>query len=365
MRIAAVLTLAVVLGLLTVPLSSATVMHATINTTTSIGTIDATSNYVLFFTYPTNSSVSNELNGTVVWYNATSYVNSSVRQQLENDMNGRSELNDGAQGSSNDSNVSTNDNTTVTSNSIQNQSQVHVVNATIQYQMHSFANQTNLSVYRNLTLHMTITNITKSEGNNTTVVDMSWRAFGVQGKLESNFHGMLELSNPNLGISVSTAVNSNMDVNELGDLGIGDSVGRGGDFYLGALFENGGFGGHLGAYNTINFHVFARPLSQWVRVYNSATNSTTFYYNTTSSFALNSTVNINGSVYSVKMKVDPSGALTTNGYAKPTSANTLAIFAAPAAMSATTISLIVVGIVVVVIVIALAIVAVRRRNLGK
>ncbi len=363
MRTAIILTLAVVLGLMALPLSSATVMHATINTQTNVGTMDATSNYVLFYTYPANSSSAKELNGTVVWLNATSYLNSTSKQELSDDM-GEFEDQGGVQ--SNDSNASMNDQGNSSGNSTSSQQVVHVVNGTLTYQVHAFANQTSLTVYRNLTLHLTITNITKKTANNTTVIDMSWRAFGVQGQFESMFHGTVKILLPAVGLNINTGIDTSMDVNELGDmnLGLGDQYKGSGNFDMGDFFEHAGFGGDMSGFATINFHVFAHPLSDWVRVYNPATNSTTFYYNTSTSFALNSTVNDNGSIYTVKLKVDPHGSITTNGNAKPTSSNELAITPAPAS-SISASSLVIIAVVAIVAIAAAVSITVRRSKSGK
>jgi hypothetical protein len=377
MRSAIILTLVLVAVLLAVPLTSATVIHATINTKTNEGYVNATSNYVLYYTYPNNSSTSNQLNGTVVWLNATSYLNSSGKQMLGEDMNNHQGYQNQSESivamsdetnstNSTDGSNSTSDNSTNTTfNSTTNTTNlpaVHVVNATLRYQLHAFANATNLTVYRNLTITLKVSNITKKVGNNTTIIDMSWRAFGVQGQLMSSFKGKLMYQDPAMGQSIQTDVNTNMDVNQLGDSGSFGEDNQGmGFFQLGSLFQGDGFGTNVMNYQTINFGVFSVPLEKWTRVYDSSTNSTTFFYNISSSYSLNSTMNMNGANYTIKLKTDPSAAITTNGNAIPTSANVLSV--SNAAASPTLISgnnvLIVVGIVAVV---AIGIAAVLMRQ---
>ena len=47
MRYSVVLMLALVIGMMAIPLGSATTMHATINTQTNVANVNTTSNYVL------------------------------------------------------------------------------------------------------------------------------------------------------------------------------------------------------------------------------------------------------------------------------------------------------------------------------
>ena len=373
MRKALILTMVVVFALMAVPLSSATVIHATINTKTNEGFVNATSNYVLYYTYPSNSSTAQSLNGTVIWMNATSYLNSSGKQFLEQNMNEYQVQNQDRNHNGNDpseANDSNNSNgkTTVDSNSTVNATAnatlptIHVVNATLNYQLHAFANMTNLTIFRNLTISLKISNITKKVGNNTTVIDMSWRAFRVQGQLMGNFRGYMDLQVPHDGLKVQSNVNTNMDVNMLGNMGDFGEDGQGGMFQLGSFFKNDGFGSHVLNFGTINFNVFSVPLQQWARVYNPSTNSTTFFYNATSNYSLNETVSVNGSNYSLKLMTDPSAAITTNGKAIPTSSNELVVStaSAPTTSLSSTGTLVVVGIIAIVA-IGLSVLLMRRK----
>lgn len=373
MRKALIMTMVVVFALLAVPLSSATVIHATINTNTNEGIVNATSNYVLYYTYPSNSSTAQSMNGTVIWMNATSYLNSSGRQFLGQNMNDYQGQNQDRNHNGNDPNE-TNDsnnsdgNTTLGSNSTVNATAnatlppVHVVNATLSYQLHAFSSMTNLTIFRNLTLSLKISNITKKVGNNTTVIDMSWRAFRVQGQLMGDFRGYMNLQNPHDGLKVQSDVNTNMDVNMLGDMGDFGEGGQRGIFQIGSFFTNDGFGSHVLNFETINFHVFSVPLQQWTRVYDSSTNSTTFFYNATTNYSLNESVSMNGSNYSLKLMTDPSAAITTNGKAIPTSSNELVVStaSAPSTSRSSTGILAVVGIIAVVA-IGLSALLMRRR----
>ena len=152
-----------------------------------------------------------------------------------------------------------------------------------------------------------------------------------------------------LNITVNASITSNIDVNELGDMNLGLGSGNPGSLDLSMLFEQSGFNGDIASYNTVKFHVFSRPLSTWVRVYDSSANTTTFYYNATTNYTVNSTINDNGSIYTLKLRIDPNAALTTNGDAVATSANDLAVVSySPQGASTTYIIAIVVIAVVVV-----------------
>lgn len=366
MRSALILTMLIVASLLAVPLSSATVISASINTSTNVGTVNATSNFVLYYTYPSGSPTSQNLSGTVVWLNATSYLNSSGRQSLENDMNGQ-HPNQGQNGDvPNYAPVNSAFDPADSNNTTQPASTVHVVNATLHYQIHAFANDSNLTLYRNLTLDLKVTNITRTTSNNTTIIDMSWRAFGVQGALMGHFKGAIALTAPNLGLSLKSNVNTNLDVNTLGALnigGFGREDNQGGNFLMSTLFGGDGFGNHVMNYDTVNFKVFSVPLNKWARVYNNVTNSTSFYYNTTTNYALNATVDRNGSVYGIELKADPHAHLTIAGDATPTSANELTVIGTRSTVGTGSASLdiLIVSAVIAAIVIGVAAVLIRQR----
>ncbi|MEM0136546.1 MAG: hypothetical protein QXU18_15185, partial [Thermoplasmatales archaeon] len=172
----------------------------------------------------------------------------------------------------------------------------------------------------------------------------------------------LEFKNPNLNVSDSYSINTNMDVNILGGMGEFGDDGHGNMFHLGSFFN--GFGPNVMNYETVDFSVFSVPLQQWSRVYDSSTNSTTFYYNATSNYSLDESVNVNGNNYSLKLMTDPSAAITTNGQATPTSSNELVVSnaAAPGTAVSSTAILVVIGIIAVA---AIGISAVLMRKRAK
>ncbi|MGC8645395.1 MAG: hypothetical protein ACP5UO_03900 [Thermoplasmata archaeon] len=342
MKALAVLAVVLALAIVIVPTSSATVLRATINTATNIATVNASSDYRLFYTYPNNSEQSHMLNGTTIWLNATASLNSSGIFSLQNDMREHANNNGGDNLPFDNTNNSTNTSQIP---------QAHIVNATIFYQVHVHANETNLTIYRNLTLELEITNITKKVGNRT-IVDMSWRAFKVQGELMSTFNGILQVSSHNG--SFRHDVRENMDVNILGDL----SLGEGNNFFdLSKILGNS----QEMNKDTIDFNVFSVPLSQWQSHYSPAANVTYLYYNESNNMMYSSTENINGNNYTLKIVQDPSATLAVTGKAQPISGNELAVVSSPS-QSTSWEGYLVVGVVAIVLISILAALLVRRRN---
>ncbi len=271
-----------VLAMAMVPLASGAQINATINTHTNVADVNATSNYVMVLNYPNGSMLSQALSGKNFYFNGSSTITSSSIGILD-------------QSIENESNNSTSGFTP------------HVVNATILYSYKAVANNTTMKVYRNLTLEMSITNILK-EVNGHYIIDMSWRAFRVQGELMSTINGR------------------EIDVNDMGD----------------QMFMGDGFGGHnwgipsgVKDMHSLDFQVFNVPLSQWNREYNSSTNTTIFSYNYGRDIWYNSSWNFTNQMfgtlenssgnYSISIHYDPSSTIAVTGYAKVNSANTLVV----------------------------------------
>ncbi len=285
MRSLTILVGVLLLVMVATPLVNGVQVNATINTQTNVANVNATSNYVMVFNYPNNSTVSNYLSGINYSFTATSTITSSSMAVLDRSIEN-------------------------TSNNTSEGFTPHVVNATIIYSYKAIGNNTTLRVYRNLTLEMSITNILKKV-NGHYVIDMSWRAFKVQGELMSTINGR------------------EIDVNDLGD-----------QMFMGSDFGDNNFGipSSIKDIHSLDFQVFNVPLSQWHRQYNSTTNVTVFTYNYGHDLWYNSSWNItsnnmfnkmnnfnNSGNYSLSVHYDPSSEITVTGYANVNSANTLVI----------------------------------------
>lgn len=324
MRSITIMVGVLILAMAMVPLASGAQVNATINTHTNVANVNATSNYVMVLNYPNGSMLSQVLSGKNFYLNGSSTITSSSMGVLD-------------QSIENESNNSTSGFTP------------HVVNATILYSYKAVANNTTMKVYRNLTLEMSITNILK-EINGHYVIDMSWRAFRIQGELMSTINGR------------------EIDINDMGDqMFIGDDFGD----------HNWGIPKGIKDMHSLDFQVFNVPLSQWNRQYNSTSNITIFtynygrdiWYNSSWNFSSNSGFfgndNNNSGNYSISVHYDPSSRIAVTGYANVNSANTLILenSSANSYLGLNSESIIAgVLITIIIIIAALGIVAYRRKK---
>lgn len=285
MRSLTILVGVLVIAMAMVPLVSGQQVSATINTRTNIADVNASSNYVMQLNYPNNSMLSTVLSGKEFSINGSATISSNSMQVLDQSIE----------------NDSGNNTTGFTP---------HVVNATILYSYKMIANNTTMKVYRNLTLDMSITNILK-EVNGHYVIDMSWRAFKVQGKIMSTINGQ------------------NIDVNDIGD-----------QMFLGEDFsEHFGIPTEIKDMHSLDFQVFNVPLSQWNKHYNATDNVTIFTYNYGRDIWYNASwssslmggnggdfgMNNSTGNYSLSIHYDPSSTIAVTGYANVNSANTLIV----------------------------------------
>ena len=102
-----------------------------------------------------------------------------------------------------------------------------------------------------------------------------------------------------------------------------------------SLFLVNSFGGDkIWSQPTIDFSLLNSPLTNWTRVYNSATNTTTFTKNVDTEANYSSSYSLNGQTYSLSMRYYPSSTVRVLGYASP-SGNSLIIESAPGLSSTT------------------------------
>ena len=113
--------------------------------------------------------------------------------------------------------------------------------------------------------------------------------------------------------------------------------------------------------STINYTSLSSPLSDWTRVYDASTNTTTFTKSVNGQSNYSSSVSFSGQTYSLSMVSDPSSIVKVLGYASP-SGNSLIIESPPPGT---------VGISTVLVLVAFIIIAVsaylairRRARLG-
>jgi len=318
-----------------IPLSHASTLNATINPKTNVANVTATSNFVAVLTFPSTSFLSN-LNGTVITLNGSAVISSTYLSKLSQDV----ERGD-------DSNNSSSNNTTGP--------QLHVVNATLYLHYKFIATNTSITVFRNLTLNMTITNILRNISGHE-VISMNWRAFKVQGKLMANINAFMHLKTQNQNFSMK--VSESFDVNELGDqLGIGENYLMSSDL-MEHIFSN------FSHKDTIDFTEFNVPLSQWNRVYNPTLNETIYTLTINKNVWANVTIS-SGELgnLSLSYHYDPSSSIAVIGNAVVGPNNTLEIVSSTSSANvATTYAIAGIAVIVVVVGIAAAVFYAKRRK---
>ncbi|MFP3300365.1 MAG: hypothetical protein RXN92_04740 [Thermoplasmatales archaeon] len=318
-----------------IPLSHASTLNATINPKTNMANVTATSNFVAVLTFPSTSFLSN-LNGTVITLNGSAVISSTYLSSLSQDV----ERGD-------DSNNSSSNNTTGP--------QLHVVNATLYLYYKFIATNTSITVFRNLTLNMTITNILRNISGHE-VISMNWRAFKVEGKLMANINAFMHLKTRNQNFSMK--VSESFDVNELGDqLGIGEN-----DLMSGDLMEH--IFSNFSHKDTIDFTEFKVPLSQWNRVYNPTLNETIYTLTINKNVWANVTIS-SGELGNLNLSYhyDPSSSIAVMGNAVVGPNNTLEIVSSTSSANvATTYSIAGIAVIVVVVGIAAAVFYAKRRK---
>jgi len=308
-----------------IPFSHASTLNATINPKTNVANVTATSNFVAVLTFPSTSLLSS-LNGTELTINGSAVISSTYLSYLSQDV----ERGD-------DGNNSNSTNSSVP--------QLHVVNATLYFYYKFIATNTSFTVYRNLTLNMTITNILQNV-NGHQVISMNWRAFKVQGELMANLNAFLHLKIRNENLS--TNVTESLDINELGDqFDFGDKFILGDNGMIsGDMMEN--IFGHFKHIDTIDFHEFNVPLSQWNRVYNPTLNETIYTYTINRNIWVNETFNSTElGNFTLSYHYDPSSSIAVMGNAVVGPNNTLEIVSSSSTSSMT--NYVIVGIAAIVV----------------
>jgi len=341
-----------------IPLSHASTLNATINPKTNMANVTATSNFVAVLTFPSTSFLSN-LNGTVITLNGSAVISSTYLSSLSQDVERGDESNNSSTtySSSLSQDVERGDDSNNSSSNNTTGPQLHVVNATLYLYYKFIATNTSITVFRNLTLNMTITNILRNISGHE-VISMNWRAFKVEGKLMANINAFMHLKTRNQNFSMK--VSESFDVNELGDqLGIGEN-----DLMSGDLMEH--IFSNFSQKDTIDFTEFKVPLSQWNRVYNPTLNETIYSLTINKNVWANVTIS-SGELGNLNLSYhyDPSSSIAVMGNAVVGPDNTLEIVSSTSTSSAnvaTTYAIAGIAVIVVVVGIAAAVFYAKRRK---
>ena len=171
--------------------------------------------------------------------------------------------------------------------------------------------------------------------NGTVTANLGWKAFAIRGPFDVPLDG------------------HNYDLNTLGSAAIMPMGG------VASSFLSGSFGDrNIWSRSTIDFSSLSTPLTNWTRVYNSATNTTTFTKTINTLANYSSSVSFNGQNYSLSMTYDPSSTISVIGYASA-QGNNLVFGPVPQNFTYPTIAVAVVAVIAL-----LGYMAVRKRNGG-
>lgn len=289
------------------PLAYASTLTVNLNPKTGLAKVDSVSTTKIVFTYPSGSTVSTYLKN----------ISSSLT--LKGTFNGGTTGTQELQTSFDDED-----------------SHVSVKNMSVAVHYTAKGNATALVINK-------MTNVTAwvsgvfSVVNGSVKADLRWRSFVVGGAMT------LALEDHSVDINlVGSTMQDSLATHEIA---------------AGFLLSMFG-GGSLWNRPTLNFSALNSPLSTWAKNYNPATNTTTFSKTISGQSTFTASVDYNGQKYSLSAVSDPSGAITTQGYANA-SGDSLVIAPAPAS---TSISLWMAGAVVVVIAVAAGYLALRSRG---
>ncbi|MEM4057216.1 MAG: hypothetical protein QXZ12_00600 [Thermoplasmata archaeon] len=300
------IVMALVLTSISVPLVSASSLTVHVYPAKNQAEINAVSDTKIIFTYPNQSYISDLLNDTNYSYTMTvniTHGNSSIaffegflRSHYTN---------------------------------------ISVENMSVAMNVKAVANTTTLIITKNMNINIWISGIFNKTKNGTTIANMSWRDFSVNGKFDVNYNG------------------NTWDINEAGGM-MNNVMGEGWNTFN-QMFDDT----HFLARSTINYSALNAPLKDWNKNYDATTNSTSFTYVYNKTISFNSSVDFNGAKYTLNMSYDPSATIVVPGYATASGNNLIITPTAPA----TTFPYLLVGIAaIVVIVIVLSAALIMRRK---
>lgn len=269
--------LVALLLIMSVPAVSASTVNIALNSSSGVARVTGISTTKIVFAYPANSTISNALKA----YTYSMQVSGNVAK---------------GEASSDDF-----------QDMLRNYTpSISVQNMSTSLSTIAVGNATALVVTRitNLTAYVTgVFNVT----NGKVMANLEWKAFTIRGSFEVPMDG------------------NNYDMNLLGSAVMAPLGGEG----MVASFLGGSFGrDNIWSSSTINYSALSSPLSNWTRVYDASTNTTTFSKTVKAQSNYSSSISLKGQAYSLSMVSDPSSTVEVLGYASP-SGNSLIIESPP------------------------------------
>lgn len=290
-----------------IPMASASTVNITLNPTTGEAQVTGISTTTIVFTYPANSSISNFLKG----YNYSMQASGNIAK---------------GQGSTDDF-----------QDALRNYTRsISVQNMSASLSTTALANSTTLVITKDTNITAWVTGVFNVT-NGKVMANMEWKAFEIKGSFYVPLDG------------------HNFDLNMMGSAVL---LPFGGSGFASSFLSNSFGGENLWSQSTINFSSLNTPLTNWTKVYNPSTNTTTFTKNVNTESNYSSSVSINGAKYSLSMAYDPSSKVSVDGYASPSGNSLIIESPPPSVISTATLALVVIA---GVILAASAYVAIRWR----
>jgi hypothetical protein len=260
------------------PAAYASTLTITLNPSTNTANVLAKSTTDLILTYPVNSTLSHELNGT--------NTSETLSGTFHSDSIGVDALQQSLAHADAD---------------------VHVVSANFTYTLTAKGNTTTFVLHKEVDISAVVTGVF-TVVNGTVHANLGWKAFRINGQLFLNLQ------------------DKTVEVNQIGSAFNLEFSGHPG--VVNAVI--GMFGAsQLWSQSNLDFSALNSPISTWTRNYDSSTNTTTYSKTISGTESLNASASFNGQKYTISEMWDPSSQIAIQGYATA-SGDSLTLQPAPA-----------------------------------
>jgi len=263
------------------PAAYASTINITLDPKTNTANINASSTTDLILTYPANTTLSHQLNGTD--------TSVTLKGSFDRDSDATNAIQASIEQSNHD---------------------IRVVSANFTYTLTAKGNTTTFVLAKQINITALVTGVFVVH-NGTVQANLGWKAFTIKGQL------LLDLQS------------HVVDVNEVGSAFSMQLVGK--PYVMGAVL--GMFGGDgLWHASTIDYSSLNSPLSTWTSHYDSSTNTTTYTKTINTESSLDAKYTVNGQTFTLSVRSDPSAQIAVQGYAVA-SGDSLTLQPAPAGLA--------------------------------
>jgi hypothetical protein len=260
------------------PAAYASTLTITLNPSANTANVSAKSTTALILTYPANSPLSHELNGT--------NTSETLSGTFHSDSTGVDALQQSLEHADPD---------------------IRVVSANFTYTLTATGNTTTFVLNKEVDISAIVTGMF-TVVNGTVHANLGWKAFRINGQLFLNLQ------------------DKTVEINQIGSAFNLELSGHPG--VINAVI--GMFGGsQLWSQSNLDFSALNSPISTWTRNYDSSTNTTTYTKTISGTSSLNASASFNGQKYTISESWDPSSQIAIQGYATA-SGDSLILQPAPA-----------------------------------